>query len=171
MRNPDNLAKIDKYVTASVMILGVVAGFVILQQGINFQPRAQTSGRNLPMYGWNGMCFSKLTEVKYASLNQCAGKITNYPKGCQGSVGKRLFAWSFKSATFPLVSNGKSNVCILFRGSPSPKDTDGCYTQQLNVDDGGGGMPEGYYTYDSCSSKLSPTNPKPTTGPTPYSKH
>lgn len=154
--------------TGVVMLLGVVVGYLLVQQGFNFQPRAQTYGRGLATYGWNGVCFSNLTGIKYGALYQCAGKITNYPQGCQGSVSKRLYAWSYKSTTFPLISNGKSNVCIVVGGASAPKDANGCYTQQLDVDNGSAGSPEGFYSYDSCSSsKPTPTNPKPTNTPTP----
>ncbi len=127
----------------------------MVRQGFNLQPRAATASRNLTLYGWNGRCFTNLSSITWAARYQCPGKIGNYANGCQGSVSKQTGSWGKSS-----MGNGASSVVCITGGSEGPKDANGCFTQQLDVDNGSAGSPEGFYSFDSCGSKPVPTDPK-----------
>lgn len=171
-KNKGSIFKILSFITLFVMFVGVGVGYVMVQQGFNFRPKATNRGGNLAKNGWNGSCFTKTSVFKYGARYQCPGKINLYGGGCQGSVSKRTGHWQYNSTKYPLTTNGKSNVCIVPDGRDGPKDSKGCFTQQLDVDDGSAGSPEGFYSFDNCGGST-PTDPKPpasTPTPTPTAK-
>ncbi len=159
-KKKSSILKVVSLLTLLVTFIGVGVGYVMVQRGFNFRPKATTISRNLVKYGWNGTCFTNASIFKYGARYQCPGKIELYGNGCQGSVSKRTGHWEYNSVQNPLTTNGQSNVCIVPDGSDGPKDSNGCFTQQLDVDDGSAGSPEGFYSFDSCGSPV-PTDPKP----------
>ena len=120
-KGKSSIFRVLSLITLFVTLVGVGVGYVMVQQGFNFRPKATSASRYLETYGWNGSCFAALS-----TLN-------------------------------PLTSNGQSNVCILPDGSNGPKDGNGCFTQQLDLQNGVPGSPQGFYSFDSCP----PSNPKP----------
>jgi len=178
--------KIISLISIFVMIVGVGVGYMMVSQGFIFQPKAASRGGSLIKYGWNGTCFTRFSKGKYgayeikdtidhAARYQCPGKITTYAAtGCQKSNGSRTGVWDYNK--IPLHINGVSQVCIDPTGNNGPKDADGCFTEQLDLDDGKGGAPEAFYSYDNCKTNdpkppaTPPTDtpqPPPTVTPTP----
>ncbi|MBP6044606.1 MAG: hypothetical protein WAT72_01000 [Microgenomates group bacterium] len=153
-KSKSSIFRVLSLITLFVTLVGVGVGYVMVQQGFNFRPKATSASRYLETYGWNGSCFTALSTIKYAARYQCPGKIENYASGCQDST---TGAWQYNSVLNPLTSNGQSNVCILPDGSNGPKDGNGCFTQQLDLQNGVPGSPQGFYSFDSCP----PSNPKP----------
>ncbi len=153
--------KIISLISMFVMIVGVGVGYVMVKQGFIFRPKAESRGNNLGTYVWNGSCFTKFSGsgisngIDHAALYQCPGKIGLYGGGCQTSKGKKLVTWHWINN--PLHINGVSQVCIDPSGNNGPKDADGCFTQQLDLDNGDGNSPEAFYSYDSCKTN----DPKP----------
>lgn len=158
-KKSSSIFKVLGLLTIFVTFIGIGVGYVMVQQGFNFRPKATSASRNLAKYGWNGSCFTALSTIRYGARYQCPGKISNYANGCQGGVSKRTGNWQYNSTTHPLTTNGKSNVCIVPNGSDGPKDSNGCFTQQLDVDSGNAGSPEGFYSFDNCGP-TTPANPK-----------
>ena len=183
MKSSDHKTVASQFVTVVGLTFALALGFFVVNQG-NFVakgegekvlgsatsgasvvPKATTYSRNLVKYGWDGKCFQKTSLFKFGARYQCKGKIGNYPQGCQGRVSKRTGVWQYNSRLNPLSVQGQSNVCIVPSGKDGPKDSNGCFTQQLIVDDGSAGSPEGFYSFDSCGGPT-PTDPKPTAKPT-----
>ena len=168
-----HLAKIIGAGSAIVMLFGILVGYVMVQQGFTFSSFAQNPGKGWTKYGWNGTCFTKFTDkvsgpgtgfpITLAARYQCPGPFSLYSKtGCQGKYGKQTGRWT--PSTFYV--NGKSQVCIIPNGSNGPKDSKGCFTQQLDINDGASSAsPEGFYSFQNCTS--SNPDPKPTSTPTP----
>lgn len=158
--------KIISLISLFVMIVGVGVGYVMVKRGFIFQPKAASRGWHLSQYGWDGRCFTKFNGagipdgIDHANRYQCPGKITTYAaSGCQKSNGSRTGTWSYNK--IPLHINGVSQVCLDPSGNSGPKDAQGCFTQQLDLDDGKGGGPEAFYSYDDCK----PNDPKPPATP------
>ncbi len=166
--------KIFSLISLFVMIVGVGVSYVMVRQGFIFQPKAASRGGSLIKYGWNGSCFTRFSKgtygaytitntVDHARRYQCPGKITTYAaSGCQKSNGSRTGVWDYNK--IPLHINGVSQVCLDPSGNSGPKDSNGCFTQQLDLEDNQAPGPEAFYSYDDCT----PTNPKPpASSPTP----
>lgn len=160
-KNKSSVFRVMSLITLFVMLVGVGVGYVMVQQGFNFKPKAASVGGHLARNGWDGRCFQNTSLFRYGARYQCPGRIGNYPQGCQGAGSNRTGAWQYNSVLHPLGAQGQSNVCTSPTGNDGPKDANGCFTQQLDVDDGSGGSPEGFYSFDSCAS--TPTDPKPPT--------
>ena len=162
--------KIISLISLFVMIVGVGVGYVMVKRGFIFQPKATNRGNHLVQYGWNGSCFTKFSGagipdgIDHAARYQCPGKINQWGAGCQGSGSKRTGKWDYNR--IPLHINGVSQVCIELNGESGPKDANGCFTQQLDLDDGKGGSPEAFYSFDSCKNN-DPKPPAETPTPTP----
>lgn len=164
--------KIISLISLFVMIVGAGVGYVMISKGFIFQPKAASRGGSLIKYGWNGSCFTRFSKgtygayvitntVDHAARYQCAGKITTYAaSGCQKSNGSRTGVWDYNK--IPLKINGVSQVCLDPTGNSGPKDANGCFTQQLDLDDGSGGGPEAFYSYDDCKPNPTPTPIPPT---------
>lgn len=165
--------KIFSLISLFVMIVGVGVGYLMVKQGFIFRPKAESRSNNLGLYKWNGTCFTKFSGagisngIDHAARYQCPGKISNYGGGCQTSNGARTGKWDYNK--IPLHINGVSQVCIDPSGDSGPKDADGCFTQQLDIDNGGGREPEAFYSFDDCKPNPTPTQPPPTPTPPPGS--
>lgn len=161
--------KIWSIVSLFVILVGVGVGYIMVSQGFIFQPNAATRGANLSKYGWNGTCFTKFSGsgitngIDHGARYQCPGPLSLYSRsGCQSSLGLQTGKWDYNK--IPLKVGGVSQVCIEPSGASGPKDKDGCFTQQLDIDNGDGGSPEGFYSFDSCTPTTPPV-PTPTSIP------
>lgn len=170
-KKSSSVFKIVGIVSLVVMLVGVGVGYLMVSQGFVFQQKAASRGGGLFKYGWNGSCFTRFSKGKYgayvitntvdhAARYQCPGKITTYAaSGCQKSQGSQTGKWDYNK--IPLKINGVSQVCIDPTGDSGPKDANGCFTQQLDLEDNQAPGPEAFYSYDDCIPSPTPTTPPP----------
>jgi len=169
-----HIAKVIGFATTFVILIGVVVGYTVTQQGFNYKSSAVDPQKNTKLFGWDGNCFTKFTvegppkyTIDVGMRYQCPGPHSLYSKsGCQSKQGARTGYWSWNLGN--MRTNGKSNVCLDRTGATGPKDANGCFTQQLDLGDYQSGEPgpEAFYTISSCTPDK-PTDPKPSNTPTP----